>query len=217
MQVINNNNLPTASITELTALQGNLKFLSKDNYKKLKKSIEKHGFYIPVYVWIDENGKKWLLDGTQRSRVLTAEKWLEPIPYLTIKAPDIATATQRLLTITSQYGTITQEGLDEFIATFELPEAETLDMTHFDAIFNFSIDQPEEQSAPEVEKEDFGDVFSAVGKMYALGEHRIVCGDPKEAEVAPEKMDAYRKKYQKIITGSETGWQEATPEVEFNN
>ena len=183
--------------------------------------MKENGFFVPIFVWFNDN-ISYVLDAHQRLRVLTTEKIKfentgYEIPYVEIYASDRKDAATKTLVATSQYGTITQEGLDEFIATFELPEAETLDMTHFDAIFNFSIDQPEEQSAPEVEKEDFGDVFSEVGKMYALGDHRIVCGDPKEAEVAPEKMDAYRKKYQKIITGSETGWQEATPEVEFNN
>jgi hypothetical protein len=41
-----------------------------------------------------------------------------------------------------------------------------------------------------------------------------MCGDPKEGEVAPEKMDAYRKKYQKIMTGSEDGWEIATPSAD---
>lgn len=138
MQVLNPNNLPMAPINELQATQGDLKFLSKTNYDKLKKNIEKHGFDIPVTVWIDSQGEKWLLDGHQRKHVLETEGWLNPIPYLVIKAPNMKTAAERLLEITSQYGTITQEGLDEYIAKFELPEIETLEMTNFDSIFDFS-------------------------------------------------------------------------------
>lgn len=197
MQVINNNNLPTASIKELNVLQGDLKFLSEDNYKKLKRSIEKHGFYVPVYVWIDENGKKWLLDGTQRSHVLMTEGWFEPIPYLIIKAPDMATAAERLLTIASQYGTTTQEGLDEYIAKFELPEMETLDMINFDGVFDFSVEQPEEEE-PESEVEDLEvpvpeidneKVVSKVGSIYQLGEHRIACGDSTDKQLVDRLFD----------------------------
>ena len=43
-------------------------------------------------------------------------------------------AMARLLQITSQYGTITQEGIDNFIATYELPEAEVFELTNFDGI-----------------------------------------------------------------------------------
>lgn len=146
MQVNNPNNLPTAPISEMKASQGELKYLSKENYNKLKRAIEKRGFDIPVYVWIDDEGTKWLLDGHQRQHVLTHEGWDEPVPYLTVKAPDMHTAMSRLLEITSQYGTITQEGIDNFIATYELPEAEVFDLTHFDGIRFYELGQ-EVQSA----------------------------------------------------------------------
>lgn len=133
MKVLNPNNLPTASMEELHASQGDLKFLSDDNYKKLKNNIKKNGFDVPVYVWVDEEGTKWLLDGHARKTVLTTEGWLEPVPYLVIKAKDRQQAMQRLLEITSQYNTITQEGIDEFIATFDLPEFEVMESTNFDA------------------------------------------------------------------------------------
>lgn len=213
MKVINPNKLPTASITEFVATQGDLKFLSKENYDKLKKNIERHGFDIPVYVWIDEDGVKHLLDGHQRKHVLETERWFEPIPYLTMKARNLQQAAERLLEITSQYGTITQEGIDEFIAKFELPEIEILDLTNFDGIFNFAVEpsvEDEDTDEPLIPTESI-EVVSEVGKIYALGRHRVACGHPKDAEVPPEKMDAYRKKYQRIMTGSEDGWESATP------
>lgn len=153
MKVLNPNNLPVAPILELNATQGDLKFLSEDNYNKLKRNIEKHGFDIPVTVWIDSQGEKWLLDGHQRKHVLETEGWNDPIPYLVIKAPNMQTAAERLLQITSQYGTVTQEGLDEYIAKFDLPEIQALD-TNFDSIFDFSIETKEE---PEFEPEEQGD------------------------------------------------------------
>lgn len=156
MKVLNPNKLPTAPITELSATQGDLKFLSKDNYDKLKRNIEKHGFDIPVTVWVDSQGEKWLLDGHQRKHVLETEGWADPIPYLVIKAPNMQSAAERLLAITSQYGTITQEGLDEYIAKFELPEMEMAELTSFDGIFDFSLqkEDPEFEPLGEDEKKD---------------------------------------------------------------
>lgn len=212
MKVLNPNKLPTVSIAEVSATQGDLKFLSEDNYKKLKKNIEKHGFDIPITVWIDKDGEKHLLDGHQRKHVLETEGWFTPVPYLVIEADSLSAAAERLLEITSQYGTITQEGIDEFIATFELPEIEIKDLTNFDGIFDFSMPPaPEPQPNLEVEPEEDVEVISVEGNMYALGPHRVMCGDPKEGEVTPEKMDTYRKKYQRIVTGSEDGWETATP------
>lgn len=211
MKVLNPNNLPVAPITELNATQGDLKFLSKENYDKLKSTIEKHGFDMPVTVWIDSQGEKWLLDGHQRKHVLETEGWNDPIPYLIIKAPNMQTAAERLLQITSQYGTVTQEGLDEYIAKFELPEMEIKELTNFDSIFDFPMPEAEpekEQHTPEVELEI--DVESEEGETYILGPHRVKCGNEK-GEVSAEKVDAYRKKYHRTMTGSEDGWQEATP------
>lgn len=157
MRVINDNKLPVAPMSELNATQGDLKFLSEENYNKLKRNIEKRGFYIPVYVWIDSQGEKWLLDGHQRKHVLETEGWNDPIPYLVVKAPNMAEAAERLLEITSQYGTITQEGLDEFIAKFELPEMEVLNNTSFDGIFNFSIEKEPEEEEPEFDEKEPSD------------------------------------------------------------
>lgn len=212
MKVLNPNNLPLASIKDFHPTQGDLKFLTEDNYKKLKGRIEARGFNQPVTIWIDEKGTKHLLDGHQRYNVLTTEGWFEPIPYLVIQAKSLSEAAEILLEVTSQYGTITQEGLDEFIATFELPEVDVLAHTSFDGIFSFTIDPPEE---PEIEEEiEEEDIDSKEGYLYALGPHRVMCGDPREAEVAPAKLDGFRKKYQRTITGSEEGWQSATPIVD---
>jgi hypothetical protein len=109
-----------------------------------------------VTVWIDSQGDKWLLDGHQRKHVLETEGWNDPIPYLVIKAPNMQTAAERLLAITSQYGTITQEGLDEFVQKFDLDMVEMDDLTHFDGTFTgFSIE--EEKEEPEFEPEEQGD------------------------------------------------------------
>lgn len=133
MKVDNPNQLPTMPIADLLPTQGNLKDLTEKNYKKLKSSIERRGFYVPVYVWEDKDKVLHLLDGHQRYNVLTTEGWNDPIPYLKIPADSLQEAAARLLEITSQYGTITQEGIDEFIATYELAEAEIFESVAFDA------------------------------------------------------------------------------------
>lgn len=209
MKVLNPNKLPTSPITAFSATQGDLKFLSKDNYKKLKERIEVRGFNMPLVAWVDKEGVKHLLDGHQRKHVLETEGWFEPVPYMVIDAESLSQAAEILLEITSQYGTITQEGIDEFIATFQLPEMDILAHTNFDGIFEFST-VPEEKPTLEVEPEINAEVDSVEGYLYALGEHRIKCGLEK-GELLPEKVDAYRKKYQRIMTGSEDGWQDATP------
>ena len=134
MKVLNPNNLQTIAIADLLPSQGNLKDLTEKNYNKLKNTIIRRGFSVPVYVWEDKQGVKHLLDGHQRQRVLTTEGWNEPIPYLLIPAENLQEAMARLLEITSQYATITQEGIDEFIATYELLEVEVFEAVAFDKL-----------------------------------------------------------------------------------
>lgn len=174
MKVVNENNLPTAPISEFSATQGDLKFLDKENYNKLKSRIEARGFYLPIYAWIDQDGKKWLLDGHQRKHILETERWNSPIPYLTIPADSLEDAAERLLEITSQYGTITQEGIDEFIAKYELPEMDVLSHTNFDAIFNFTIETPEPDEPEEPLEVEEDHNMSLRLNIADNGEHYVV-------------------------------------------
>lgn len=189
MKVHNPNNLPTIPIADLLPTQGNLKDLTEKNYNKLKGRIEHRGFSVPVYVWEDDKGVKHLLDGHQRRQVLTTEGWNDPIPYLKIPAKDLQEAMARLLEITSQYATITQEGIDEFMATYELNEAEVYEATSFDALGSYgSEEEPEieEDEAPEVDESE--PPKSKLGEIYQLGRHRVMCGDSVNAEDAKRLM-----------------------------
>lgn len=177
MKVHNPNNLPTIPIADLLPTQGNLKDLTEKNYQKLKSRIEHRGFSVPVYIWEDDKGVKHLLDGHQRRQVLTTEGWNDPIPYLKIPAKDLQEAMARLLEITSQYATITQEGIDEFMATYELNEAEVYEATSFDALTSYGETEElevEEDEAPEVDESE--PPKSKLGEIYQLGRHRVMCG-----------------------------------------
>jgi ParB-like chromosome segregation protein Spo0J len=56
-------------LADLTPLQGELKELNEQNFGKLKRSILKHGITFPFFIWQSE-GNNYILDGTQRDRVL---------------------------------------------------------------------------------------------------------------------------------------------------
>lgn len=196
MKVHNDNNLPTIPIGDLLATQDNLKDLTEKNYAKLKNTIDKRGFSVPVYIWEDSKGLKHLLDGHQRQRVLTTEGWNDPIPYLKVPAIDLQEAMARLLEITSQYGTITQEGIDSFIAKYELPEAEIYEATAFDANIGKYEEVPEveEDEAPEVDESE--PPKSKLGEIYQLGKHRVMCGsatseDDTNLLLGEQQIDLY--------------------------
>lgn len=122
--VHNKDNLKTVAIKDLKPLQGNLKNLTEENYQKLKNSILKFGFFVPIFMWND-----YILDGHGRQRVMIKEGWGDTkVPIVNIEAENELEAREKLLHITSQYQTITIEGLEEFY-----PDWQDLD-THFDII-----------------------------------------------------------------------------------
>src|SRR5215468_3526861 len=103
-------------LRELTPLQGELKELTGANFQKLKRSILKHGISFPFFIWQD-NGTNFILDGTQRDRVLgrlATEGYNIPrLPCATITAKNKREACEKILLISSQYGKMTDESLYE--------------------------------------------------------------------------------------------------------
>lgn len=106
-------------IDKILYLQGNLKELSVENYERLKKSILDNGIISPGYVW--KHGRKiYALDCHQRLKTLKAMKKEgfpvpHKIPVVEILARDERQAKRYLLQYASQHGTVTADGLYEFI------------------------------------------------------------------------------------------------------
>jgi DNA modification methylase len=180
IEVKNPNNLKTAHIDSFKPLQGELKDLSQENYNKLKNSILKHGFNIPVFVW---NG--YLLDGHQRQRVLLQEGWNVEVPYVEIEAETELEAKEILLKITSQYGKITLEGLDDFY-----PEWQELDI-NFDAISILDTEEPQEVIEDEVPEPPL-EPKTVLGDLYEIGEHRLLCGDSTDSDQVAKLMNGQK-------------------------
>lgn len=130
----------TVPLEELVQIQGNLKELSEDNYVKLHDLIVQTGFDSPIQVWENPEGKKLILDGTQRVRVLLKLKEegysIPNLPVDLIYADNLLDARKRLLTKVSEYGHVSEVGLDEFIneadAIIEPDFGELLDIPGID-------------------------------------------------------------------------------------
>ncbi len=144
--------LPHHHLAELVELQGELKDLSKREYNKLKKSISEKGIFVPFFVWPSDD-TLYILDGHQRNRVLTKEGYTGLVPCLYIDAVNELDAKEKLLLISSQYGKITQEGLDTF--AFDIDPDWLMDSVNFDALVVYEdiITDEEEPDDDEPERE----------------------------------------------------------------
>jgi ParB-like chromosome segregation protein Spo0J len=137
-------------LKDLKPLQGNLKKLSKTAFEKLKRSILKHGVTFPFFVW-QHDDTHWILDGTQRDRVLSkmvAEGYqCPPLPCAIIEAKDRKEAAEKILLISSQYGRMTEESLDQFLSDNDLSFLELSDELELPAIDERYFSDPDEFSA----------------------------------------------------------------------
>jgi hypothetical protein len=137
----NPNNLPTIDYRDLIELQPNsFKDLSEKNFDKLTNSFKIHGFITPYFVWKDKD-KHYILDGHQRTRVLSR---LEPngleVPYIEVEAKSKKEAAEKLLAIDSRYGKRTSEGEQEFIDIFEITDGYLEEV----AVLEFEYDHEED-------------------------------------------------------------------------
>lgn len=121
----------TMPIGNLIHFQGNLKTLSKDKYEKLKYDILSLGFSEPISVWpCEADGKTYILNGHQRVNTLTkmaSEGYIIPeIPVNLVEATDYKEAKMKVLSLTSQFGQMDEEGLYEFVCDAGITSVELL-------------------------------------------------------------------------------------------
>lgn len=111
-------------IDELIPFQGDLKILTEENYFKLRDEILEDGFSEPISVWKKMmKGKKavclYILNGHQRHAALKRMRedgWKIPkLPVSFVEASDEKSAKRKVLALTSQYGTMTTDGLTNFM------------------------------------------------------------------------------------------------------
>lgn len=176
---------------KLKPLQGNLKILTETNYAKLKKSFSEKNLFIPQFVWKDGDEYK-LLDGHGRSRFFEKEKPVfkdkngkdtYEVPCLVVEAKDLKDAKEKLLVITSQFQTITQEGFDEF--TFDIDEQWLKNTTNFDALFEFDEKNYNDKN-DEIDVEEFTSEM-VIKLEYTAEEYHIVKEQLAKISDTPEQ------------------------------
>lgn len=112
------------SLSQLNDLQGELKERTPEQMKKLRKSILKHGFIAPIFVWENPaDAQMMILDGHSRKTVLNELKdegySIPQLPIVLIESPSIDDAKEKLLAISSTYGKFTEPGVRGFLESFD--------------------------------------------------------------------------------------------------
>ena len=160
------------NINSISPYERNARAHGKDDVKAIKKSIEEFGFNDPIGVWNNQ-----IVEG--HGRLLAAkELGMEQVPIIRL---DELTDEQRKAYALAHNKTAELSDWDFDMLAAELQDLNDIDMS----AFGFDIDKfVEEQSeivedeAPEPPKEP----KSKVGEVWALGAHRVMCGDATKPE-----------------------------------
>lgn len=208
-------------LDEILELQGNLKDLSEDNYIKLAYSMIDYGFSFPFFLWIDQEGKKWIVDAHQRKRTLTRMRnvgimkdgellkfTIPSLPAVQIHAKDKVEAKKKLLLLNSRYGNVTQEGFYEYINEegLEIPMEDFSELLYIPEVELEYTDSDNKVQATEDEepKLDEENVKSTLGEVYQLGNHRLMCGDALSVSDVTKLMNG--KKADVVFTDPPYGY-----------
>lgn len=102
-----------------------LKIFTDESLEKLKQSLIQKDFICSFNVWEDDSGTIWVLDGTHRIKaldILTEEGHEVPDKLVAnfIQCKNKREAANLVLIYSSQYASITQDGLDTFMANEKL-------------------------------------------------------------------------------------------------
>lgn len=191
LKIFNSSDLPVIDYRYLIPMQGNLKDLNDKNFEKLKSSFQKFGFRVPFFVWFPNKnesvlvssgeavevikGQPYIIDGHQRQRVLKqidAQPYL--LPYIQVHAENYKEAKRILLTVTSQYGSMTYDGLDEF--TFDLESDFVMNFTMFDGL-PLLYNEDDESEEKETKDKPVKTIFEVVCIDYDSAEPFIKLAD----------------------------------------
>jgi DNA modification methylase len=122
---------------QIEPLQGKLKKRSDEQLGKICRSIIKHGWAFPEFIWQHE-GRNYCLDGHGRQEaiphLITMGCTIPLIPVVYVQAKNKAEAKELLLKCISRYGTVTKEGFIEFadfdfnFIDFEIPDISFSDL-----------------------------------------------------------------------------------------
>ena len=186
MIVINCTGSDTIELDELADFQGALKQRSAADINKIIKSIKKHGFSFPFFVWAHDDINH-VLDGHGRLAALKKMQAdgeeIPALPCVYVEAENEAEAKEKLLKLNSQYGHMTAESVADFLDGMEI---ELDDLALPDGVLDLSgIAAPEEETkgdddAPDVDED--GEPDSKPGEMYELGNSILLCGDSTNPE-----------------------------------
>jgi 16S rRNA G966 N2-methylase RsmD len=178
-------NIRLRHIAELTADPNNARQHSPRQIRQLARSIESFGFNVPVL--IDANGK--VIAGHGRLLACRHLGW-DQVPTITLdhltqaQATAFMIADNRLTEIATWDDALLAQQFLQLAAVdldFSL-EVTGFDMGEIDLLIDGAQSPVKPDAADEIPAVDKGPPVSALGDLWMLGRHRLLCGDALDRE-----------------------------------
>lgn len=180
------------SIDTLRNWDKNPRAIKKDKFEELKRRITKRGQFKPLIITPDGE----VLGGNMRLRAMK-ELGVKDVWVSVVEPKDEADKIEIALTDNEEMGYYEEQALAELIAehstTIDLSKYSvhlSEPMTLHEILSSISPDEVEEDEAPELDEE----VVSVKGKIYAVGQHRVICGDATSQDDMQKLMSGKRAK-----------------------
>jgi DNA modification methylase len=173
------------AISELNELEGNPRTIKKDDFERLKKSLQDNQDYFEArpIILSDRTGKLVIIAGNQRYKAAKAIGMSE-VP--TVLLSGLSEEREREIVIRDNV----ENGEWDMDALAN--EWDTQELTDWG--LDLDWDDPEqeviEDEAPEANESEPAD--SVLGGVYQLGRHRLMCGDSTDAGSVAILMDGQK-------------------------
>jgi DNA modification methylase len=162
------------AISELNELEGNPRTIKKDDFERLKKSLQDNQDYFEArpIILSDRTGKLVIIAGNQRYKAAKA-----------IGMTEVPTVLLSGLTEEREREIVIRDNVEngEWDMDALANEWDTQELTDWG--LDLDWDDPEqeviEDEAPEANESEPAD--SVLGGVYQLGDHRLMCGDSTDA------------------------------------
>ena len=177
MEIVNRNP------SELIAAEYNPRTLSADQHETISDSLKRFGFVDPIIVNKHPDRMDIIIGGHQRTKVAKT-LGIKEVPTVELSL-DLAREKELNIRLNKNTGDFDMEALEEYFDVSDLIE--------------WGFDEGElewlaDEEEPEVEEDDFyeeppEEPQTELGRIYQLGEHRLMCGDSTSAEDVARLMD----------------------------
>ena len=167
---------------DLIAAEYNPRTLSDDQFTSISDSLKRFGFVDPVLVNKHPDRMDIIIGGHQRTKVAKSLD-METIPTVELSL-NLEQEKELNIRLNKNTGSFDMDALNEFFEVDDLIE------WGFDAD-ELEFFEPEEEL--EVEEDDFDEEppeepKTELGRIYQLGNHRLMCGDSTSEEDVKRKM-----------------------------